>query len=224
MTLPSSGEIKIKQIRDEFGGPTTTHLKDYYAGGSYVPAGTLNGSGVAIPSSGQIKLKDFYGASAAIKQWPNADSTGWVLWDSDNRGGVFTITGDYTAVESPSAYVHSGNPNHIIEASSEEVTADKTKSLTWNYNVEYHPDGIGSGNSLVRVYIQQKTTSNQWVSLVSDTDGSNGAHTQVFSPNTASNYNGIFRIAFQNLIDQNRNPGYNVWFGVKWKDVVLKYT
>jgi len=67
MTLQSSGAISLQNIQAEFGGPSSNiTLQNYYAGGSYVAAGTKNGSGVAIPSSGAIKLEDFYGASAIV--------------------------------------------------------------------------------------------------------------------------------------------------------------
>lgn len=65
MTIVASGAISLAAIQAEFGGPATNMvLQSYYAGGSYVAAGTLNGVGVAIPSSGAIKLQDFYGASS----------------------------------------------------------------------------------------------------------------------------------------------------------------
>ena len=63
MTLPTSGTITLKQIITEFGGPTPSTLRQYLAGGSYVPAGTANGTGIAIPSSGTIDLRHFYGAT-----------------------------------------------------------------------------------------------------------------------------------------------------------------
>ena len=67
MTLQTSGQISLWDIAQEFhpaGGNANVKLEDFYAGGPYVPAGTKNGSGVAIPTSGQISLEDFYGASA----------------------------------------------------------------------------------------------------------------------------------------------------------------
>lgn len=57
MTLPSSGQISLLQIRNEFagaGGPT--NLRSYYRGGGYT---TTNNS--TVPTSGQIQIGQFYG-------------------------------------------------------------------------------------------------------------------------------------------------------------------
>lgn len=52
MTLPGSGLIKLSQIAAEFGGTAPHALSEYY------------GAAPGIPTSGLIKLTDFYGASA----------------------------------------------------------------------------------------------------------------------------------------------------------------
>lgn len=60
MTLPTSGALSLNDIKGEFGGPTSPSLGDYYAGGTYVPAGT-SGTYGAVPSSGAISIQNFYG-------------------------------------------------------------------------------------------------------------------------------------------------------------------
>jgi hypothetical protein len=66
MTIASSGQLSIADLKTEFGGDASNiSLQDYYAGGTYVSAGTA-GDGGPIPSSGEIKLSDFYGAPAAV--------------------------------------------------------------------------------------------------------------------------------------------------------------
>ena len=70
MILPSSGLISLDDIITEFGGGN--NLADYYRGGSYVTSTHLAGTGlyinsfytVSIPSSGLIKLSDFYSKSS----------------------------------------------------------------------------------------------------------------------------------------------------------------
>lgn len=52
MTLPISGEIKISEVRDEFGGTDPSSLSEYY------------GVDTGVPASGQISMSDFYGASS----------------------------------------------------------------------------------------------------------------------------------------------------------------
>ena len=64
MATPSSGEFKLQDIVTEFGGDAPHGLTEYYAGGSNVGSGTQNAQGQNfVPSSGEIKLTDFYGTS-----------------------------------------------------------------------------------------------------------------------------------------------------------------
>lgn len=65
MTLPSSGPLSIGDISGEFGGVPPLPLSDYYAGGPFVPAGTIGDNG-PIPSAGEIKISDFYGSAFTI--------------------------------------------------------------------------------------------------------------------------------------------------------------
>lgn len=60
MTLPSSGPLTLADIQTEFGGSNPISLSEYYAGGAYVPAGT-SGTYGAVPSSGTISIRNFYG-------------------------------------------------------------------------------------------------------------------------------------------------------------------
>jgi hypothetical protein len=65
MTLPTSGPLSLNDIKGEFGGLTAPSLGDYYAGGTYVPAGTTGTNG-PVPSSGAISISNFYGTSAVV--------------------------------------------------------------------------------------------------------------------------------------------------------------
>ena len=65
MTLPSSGPLTLANIQTEFGGSNPISLSEYYAGGSYVPAGT-SGTYGAVPSSGTISIRNFYGTSNTV--------------------------------------------------------------------------------------------------------------------------------------------------------------
>lgn len=60
MTLPSSGNISLTMIQDEFLAPRGTNLRAFYRGGSYVPNTPQN---AAVPTSGAISIKNFYGAA-----------------------------------------------------------------------------------------------------------------------------------------------------------------
>jgi hypothetical protein len=61
MALPSSGAISLSQIAAEFGGSAPHNITEYYRGGTYVPNAAPN---LSVPTSGAIKLTDFYGAAA----------------------------------------------------------------------------------------------------------------------------------------------------------------
>lgn len=65
MAIPSSGAISLTTVQTEFGGSNPISLSEYYAGGTYVPSGTTGTYG-AVPSSGTISLRNFYGTSAVV--------------------------------------------------------------------------------------------------------------------------------------------------------------
>lgn len=62
MTLPASGPLTLSDIQTEFGGTNPIGMNEYYAGGGLVPAGT-SGTYGAVPSSGAISIRNFYGTS-----------------------------------------------------------------------------------------------------------------------------------------------------------------
>lgn len=59
MALQSSGQITLHNIATEFGGVAPHNLTEYYRGGAYVDELASNSG---VPTSGQINIKDFYGA------------------------------------------------------------------------------------------------------------------------------------------------------------------
>lgn len=61
MPLQSSGAISLNDLQTEFGGSNPIAITEYYRGGGLVPNVTVNNS---VPTSGQISLSNFYGASA----------------------------------------------------------------------------------------------------------------------------------------------------------------
>jgi hypothetical protein len=65
MALPASGPLTLANIQTEFGGSNPISLSEYYAGGSLVPAGTTGTYG-AVPSSGAISIRNFYGTSNVV--------------------------------------------------------------------------------------------------------------------------------------------------------------
>lgn len=97
MTLPSSGPLSLADIQTEFGGSNPASLNEYYAGGSYVPAGT-SGTYGAVPSSGTISIQNFYGTSGVPAYWiiqsivsgggGSTVATGAAV---DSSGGVYLV-------------------------------------------------------------------------------------------------------------------------------------
>jgi hypothetical protein len=60
MALPSSGTISLNDLQTEFGGSNPIAISEYYRGGGLVPDVAVNAN---VPTSGQISLSNFYGAS-----------------------------------------------------------------------------------------------------------------------------------------------------------------
>lgn len=65
MALPTSGPLTLANIQTEFGGTNPISLSEYYAGGGLVPAGT-SGTYGAVPSSGTISIRNFYGTQNRV--------------------------------------------------------------------------------------------------------------------------------------------------------------
>lgn len=95
MALVSTGQISLLSLQNEFGGSNPIGINEYYAAAGLVPAGTINGSGNTIPSSGQIDLNTFHGASAIPTSVPvrvlivGGGGGGGARWGDDygNPGG-----------------------------------------------------------------------------------------------------------------------------------------
>lgn len=107
MTLPTSGALSLNDIKGEFGGPTSPSLGDYYAGGTYVPAGT-SGTNGAVPSSGAISIGSFYGTSTPVVSITNQTSYSSVV-----KPG--TITDGYQLNSNGTAYDGENGTAYIVE-------------------------------------------------------------------------------------------------------------
>lgn len=59
MALQSSGQIKLSEVASEFGDSAPNSMSEFYRGGSLVGS-----SNTSVPTSGEIQLGDFYGATA----------------------------------------------------------------------------------------------------------------------------------------------------------------
>ncbi len=70
MAVTSSGEISKQDIVDEFGGTAPHAMSEYYRNGGEVGGGNTN-----VPTSGEIKMSDFYGAQDAIVHTISSNAT-----------------------------------------------------------------------------------------------------------------------------------------------------
>jgi hypothetical protein len=61
--LTGSGTISLNNIQAEFGGSNPIAISEYYRGGVLVPDTLANN---LIPTSGTIKLTDFYGGDGTV--------------------------------------------------------------------------------------------------------------------------------------------------------------
>lgn len=61
MALQSSGTITLAQIQAEFGGSNPISLSEYYRNGAYVTS-----NNTSVPTSGTIRVSNFYGAVKGI--------------------------------------------------------------------------------------------------------------------------------------------------------------
>ena len=75
MALPTSGPLSLSDIQGEFGGSNPISLSEYYAGGGLVAPGTTGTYG-AVPSSGEISIRNFYGTSSAFTPVTNTYNSG----------------------------------------------------------------------------------------------------------------------------------------------------
>lgn len=118
MALPSSGPLSLVDIQTEFGGANPISLSEYYAGGAYVPAGTTGTYG-AVPSSGEISIRNFYGTSAA----PTITLTGRNV--TSFSGGVLSANAGWRASNDSYVYtgVGSGTPTYTQREQWDSIPA-----------------------------------------------------------------------------------------------------
>ena len=94
MALPTSGQIGFGQIIVQFKGSndqTENEISDYYSGAGLV----ASESAPNVPTSGEIRWSDFYGASKVTAEWllncfniPNS----WTTIDQEQMNGAYTET------------------------------------------------------------------------------------------------------------------------------------
>lgn len=159
MALPTSGPLSLSAIQGEFGGSNPISLSEYYAGGAYVPAGTTGTYG-AVPSSGAISIRNFYGTSNVVvnfSDWSVSAAAGGysaayyaIFGAGGNIGKVYEAvnTGPYTFAEQWCTPTSQGG-NYEVYASvlAGSVTGTVNTWLATTGNPFWYVDVSGSGNS-----------------------------------------------------------------------------
>lgn len=170
MTLPSSGPLTLADIQTEFGGSNPISLSEYYAGGSYVPAGT-SGTYGAVPSSGAISIRNFYGTSNILISITNQTISGYTVTPdvsetAYNLGGVAGQDGKVYSYTTYDGYVEleqwctptsqASNYEAYVTITSGYLDAGPTN--TWvalNVSRQWFVSEGSSGNSRVCTFTVQ---------------------------------------------------------------------
>ena len=124
MALPSSGPLTLANIQTEFGGSNPISLSEYYAGGGLVPPGTTGTYG-AVPSSGTISIRNFYGTTNIVI---NLNSPVTVVYAS---GGILSAVAGYR-VDSDSFVYTAANFNGVY---SQQEQWDSVPATVGDYEV-----------------------------------------------------------------------------------------
>lgn len=149
MTLQTSGNICISDLKTEFSSSANC-LTSYYAGGGIVPSGA-SGTNGAVPTSGTICLTDFYGVSNVIPVVSNtADNTGAEFVDFVSYSGGFGVGGISWQIVQESTQVGS---NYVSKFYLERTSSAYS-------GVMANPSTVMSVGTLYPVQTTTFTTSN----------------------------------------------------------------
>ena len=138
MTLPSSGPLTLANIQTEFGGSNPISLSEYYAGGAYVPAGT-SGTYGAVPSSGTISIRNFYGTSKILDTQTVTRGTASTGSDPYYNWAGYSGTGSPTfgSISDGTSNIYSGatiNGLYFYEAGSSGTFGYYDRYIAWVVN------------------------------------------------------------------------------------------
>lgn len=154
MVLQASGPISLADIAAEFGGAAPHSLSEYYRGGANVPDTAAN---AGIPTSGAIKLSDFYGGDATVGfvemvNQATQDTDPGVLVEAGfifNADGTISALGDgadgHWFSESPVANIGAGYQIRRTDAGSYDTNAANQNVWT-SFPAEWSIRAIGAAS------------------------------------------------------------------------------
>lgn len=174
MALPSSGTISLSAIQTEFGGSNPIGLNEYYQGGSIIGAGVYPNT---IPTSGNIKLSNFYSAKSQHNYAGDSSNTSTynacMGYSIDYFNGGLKVTVGYWGNASSSSWTQlqfksdSSRPANYAEVAQFTLTAANANIVQYGT--------IASGNML---YYTAQIFSNPVLAYgnnVNTSGGSSGA-------------------------------------------------
>ena len=155
MALATSGELKFSDIATEFGGTGQHAISEYYKGGSNVAsalaftnysAGLSGAYPASIPTSGEVQLADFFGASVPQQYtavYPGTGTSPSITAYGNGVSSSFTISdylGPMTAGDTFAVSVRTVDswPNGWNFSSASRVT----QNLTYGTNAGTLSSGI----------------------------------------------------------------------------------
>ena len=144
MAIPGPGvAISMNTIAAEFGGTVPHSLSEYYRGGGLVPNVPAN---LAIPTSGQIAMSNFYGATdrVSIPLTISTDSFNYDVYT--NRGPTYSAgLSDITVTVNPGVILGStSSPTYALLVPS-EFNVDDTVTIINNGLIQAMGGGGGRG-------------------------------------------------------------------------------
>ena len=147
-TLPTTdgSPLSLFDIQRVFGGSDPISISEYYAGGTYVPAGT-NGTYGAVPSSGAISLRNFYGTSRIPYYAFSANDTVLDVYSDNTQLSANKLTGDFSINLYTPDFIF---VKHAYYANGSYAWGRGTNSLSAYSN---HNQTDSAGNSYICGYI-----------------------------------------------------------------------
>lgn len=167
MTLPTTGNLSLSQVRAEFGAPASTPLSAFVRGGAWVPNTAANSG---VPAALPISLRQLLGASAIIPHTVTANGISELL----NTASPQTVSGTSTATVSDGigpfahAWTIVTGTNFTLGAGADTatVTASRDGALGFGTSAGTIRDTVtdlGNGNHVatVEVSVSLASESNQ---------------------------------------------------------------
>jgi hypothetical protein len=186
MAIVSEGTVSLADIQTEFGGESPTSISEYYRDGAYTTSNNTN-----VPTSGEISISDFYGASLVTSGTVTFDTAGSHSWTVPSGTTSVTVT------------VNGGDGGGA--------------SGYYTYNAKfnsYTPQFGGNGGSAGTSSATFSVTSGETISLVVGAGGSGGPAPGVnaTSPNAGSN-GGASSVTYLSVVRASSAGGPGAYSG-----------